>query len=137
MTHPPAPGWIEPSEDERYRPFEDDDLEEWWRGTGYDELRELLLWRWDPIGVAEWFPDAANEYHDFGRPIVRLLASRARADRLAEHLHEVARDHIGTGDPSVVHPSAETRRAAEEIVAWFPRSRHRWREFGTPARPPA
>jgi hypothetical protein len=29
----------------------------WWRETGEHELRQELLWSWDPLGVADPFPN--------------------------------------------------------------------------------
>lgn len=58
----------------------------WWKQTGEHELRQLLLWRWDPIGVAELFPNTADEYDGYAPQIVQILRRGGPAEELADHL---------------------------------------------------
>jgi hypothetical protein len=37
-----------------------DQAERWADEAGFGELRQVLLWRWDPIGLAESFPNAVR-----------------------------------------------------------------------------
>lgn len=46
-----------------------DEFARWWHETGEHELRQLLLWRWDPIGVADYFPNTVGE------PLPRILTA--------------------------------------------------------------
>src|SRR3954468_15284766 len=47
----------------------------WGNEAGFAELRQLLFWRWDPIGVGDAFPVTADEYDLYAR----VLLSRLRA----------------------------------------------------------
>jgi hypothetical protein len=47
----------------------------WWKEAGERELRQLLLWRWDPIGVADHFPATEHEYDDYAGTIAKSLHS--------------------------------------------------------------
>ena len=108
-------------------PFADDDVETWFTATGEAELTELLHWRWDPIGIADHFPYAANEYASYCRQLVELLEDGADADEIADRLAEISRDWIAGEDP--VAPRVAPTKAAEAIVAWHEASRRRWRDF--------
>jgi hypothetical protein len=94
----------------------------WWRETGERELRQVLFWRLDPIGVANGFPDMADEYDDYGPGVVALLRAGASEDDLADHLAFVERETIGvpTDDPD--------RRAevAQLLTLWFATSVDSW-----------
>jgi hypothetical protein len=120
--------------DAALEPFSEPALAEWWSATGRSELAELLHWRWDPLGIACAFPDAADEYVGYEVPIAELLHGGADAAELARHLHDVHARRMGMAEPDAA-PSAETIRAAEEIAAWYEASLRRWRALGTPARP--
>lgn len=50
----------------------------WWDETGDYELRQILHWRWDPIGVANVFPYAADEYGNYAPTIVDALRAGRR-----------------------------------------------------------
>ena len=94
----------------------------WWRETGERELRQVLFWRWDPIGVAEAFPDTADEYDGYGPGVVALLRAGASEDDLADHLGFVERETmlLSSDDPD--------RRAevAQLLASWFGNSLARW-----------
>ena len=45
---------------------------EWWRHRGGQELRRLLMERWDPIGVND-APEAASEYDGYRAAVIQLL----------------------------------------------------------------
>jgi hypothetical protein len=49
----------------------------WWKETGEHELRQILLWRRDPIGVADFFPNTAEEYDGYAPQIVQSLRNGA------------------------------------------------------------
>jgi hypothetical protein len=63
----------------RSEPLSNDALERWWTETGEFELRQILHWKWDPIGVAYKFPWAADEY-DMYVPQVAESLKRNGAD---------------------------------------------------------
>jgi hypothetical protein len=94
----------------------------WWRETGKRELRQVLFWRWDPIGVSESFPATADEYDDYGPGVVALLRAGASEDDVADHLAFVERETIGL---PIDHPE---RRAevAERLTTWYANSVGSW-----------
>lgn len=101
----------------------DPPFEEWWREAGFRELRQLLLWRWDPIGVADHsFSWAESEYDMYARPLAELLHDGATAEEVYDHLERIAVEDITVG--------GTTRETAELIVRWFEESRACHREFG-------
>lgn len=107
------------SEPERREPS----FEQWWREAGFRELRQLLLWRWDPIGVADHtFPWAESEYDMYARPLAELLDDGASAAEVMEHLDGIASNEITIGSTSP--------EVAELIVRWYEESRACHREFG-------
>jgi hypothetical protein len=54
-------------------PLSTDDFARWWKETGERELRQLLYWVWDPIGVSGSFPWAADEYDGYASQVVQAL----------------------------------------------------------------
>jgi hypothetical protein len=95
----------------------------WWRETGERELRQILFWRWDPIGVADAFPTTADEYDSYGPGVVALLQAGASEDDMADHLGFVERETmlLSGDDPG--------RRAevAQLLASWFGNSIAGWR----------
>jgi hypothetical protein len=67
----------------------------WWREAGEHELRQLLLWRWDPISVADDFPNTADEYDGYAPQLVQALRHGGDADAIAAHLSDVERQSMG------------------------------------------
>ncbi|MGH2990908.1 MAG: putative bifunctional diguanylate cyclase/phosphodiesterase [Solirubrobacterales bacterium] len=106
----------------------------WWKQAGGWQLRQLLFWRWDPIGVADAFPATYDEYDGFARPLVRRLHDGVGKREVVAYLRSVERDQMG------FPPSDERDRAldavAELIVDWYPESIERWREGGRDVREP-
>lgn len=99
----------------------DGEHERWWRQAGSGELRQLLFWRWDPIGVADEFPLTAAEYDSYVEPLATLLRDGASAALLARHLGEIERDEMGfegRSDPLDV---------AELLLRWYAESLDLWR----------
>ena len=89
----------------------------WWKHRGGQEMRELLLTLWDPIGVfgAE---EAQDEYDSYGGVLARLLAEGADKGELAAAL-AAARTRMG------LDPDEADAWAAEHLLAWYPRSARR------------
>jgi hypothetical protein len=103
---------------------QDDDFERWWRTTGFRELRQVLLWRWDPLGVDDCFPATEDEYDAYARPVAELLAGGADAEAIVDLLAEIEHDVMsvvgGTGRGPI----------GEIVVEWYEQSRDSYREFG-------
>ncbi len=103
-----------------------DEFARWWRETGERELGQLLLWRWDPIGVADDFPYTAGEYDDYAPQIAQKLRAGADGKAVADHLRTVERDAMD---------GPFTRRKRLDYLAsllrqWYENSQASWREFG-------
>jgi hypothetical protein len=92
------------------------EFSDWWRAAGEHELRQLLFWVWDPIGVNEHFPVTADEYDRYAIEVATILASGASVPVLAEFLHAIARDRMGLVGP---RPDA----VAGQLHQWYRQSR--------------
>lgn len=98
----------------------------WWRETGAYELQQLLLWRWDPIGVADDFPYTADEYDDYAPQVVQLLRRGGEGKALVDHLRTVEREAMDG-------PLTSRKRLgylASFLSQWYQNSQASWREFG-------
>jgi hypothetical protein len=98
----------------------------WWKQTGEHELRQLLLWRWDPIGVADMFPNTADEYDGYAPQVIQLLRKGAQAEQLAAHLAAVERDAMGLsrGSPE------RLEHLGRLLLLWYENSQASWEDFG-------
>lgn len=103
---------------------QDDAFEEWWRATGFRELRQVLLWRWDPLGVDDDFPYAEDEYDSYARPLAELLAGGADAEAVVDFLAEIEIEVMGGMSGTDRGPIGEI------VVHWYEQSRAAYREFG-------
>jgi len=84
----------------------------WWQAAGQQELRGLVVLRWDPLGVADE-PTAYDAYDAYLGRIARD-AFALDVGRTTARLVEIERDSIGTG---VVDERA-LRPVAAQLVAW-------------------
>lgn len=96
----------------------------WWKQTGGQELRRLLIDIWDPIGV-KGHPEAADEYDSYRSGIVGLVRNGASAGELAEHL-AFAEERMGLSTAP-----ESLRLVAEQLLVWYPASIARWRQGPT------
>jgi hypothetical protein len=62
----------------------------------FDEVREILLREWDPIGVAH-NPECQDEYDRYARTICRYLEEGADEYRLAAYLTQTRAVAMGRG----------------------------------------
>lgn len=99
----------------------------WWRETGERELRQVLFWRWDPIGVASFFPDTADEYDGYAAQIVSLLREGSPPQDIADYLAGVEREQMGLGEPAA--PCGRLEPLVMFISAWYRGSQDRWTQF--------
>ena len=98
----------------------------WWRETGERELRQVLFWRWDPLGVSDYFPNTADEYDGYAPGVVALLRLGVAPDVLADHLDFLEREPMGL-PPRDATPRIEV---AELLGAWFVNSIDAWAQHG-------
>jgi hypothetical protein len=104
----------------------------WWKEAGGWQLRQLLFWQWDPIGVNEAFPWSYDEYDNYAGPIVTQLGSGADAMEIARYLDRVATVNMGLGvsaGRSETGPSSDLVDLAQRIVDWYPSSIEWWRSW--------
>ncbi len=128
--------WPAPHELEPLVVRKEPEFEQWWEDDGFRELRQLLLWRWDPVGVADIaFPHVESEYDQYARGIAELLHDRGSSRDLAAHLESLELHLVNPreGEDAI----ARIRELAERLVAWYDESRRCHREFGPrDTRPP-
>ena len=61
--------------------------ERWWKGAGEEELRELLMRAWDPIGVRDE-PLAYSEYDSYLQQIFSKLRAGGTQGRFGTTSHQ-------------------------------------------------
>jgi hypothetical protein len=103
-----------------------DEFARWWKETGERELREVLFWKWDPIGVNVVFPRTANEYDGYAPQVVAALRKGASEAEIIDLLRGFERDHMGLHSASV----ERLEPVASDICGWFEESQSSWQEFG-------
>ena len=108
------------------KPLTTEAFARWWRETGEHELRQLLLWRWDPIGVADHFPNTADEYDDYASDVVQVLRDGGEADDVAEHLREIEREWMD----GPLSPPDRLAYLGELIHEWYWNSQASWSDHG-------
>ena len=93
----------------------------WWHQRGQRELRQILYWCWDPIGLNDAFPLTEDEYDGYAGKVVDLVKTGSDQEAIAEYLGAVERDSI-TLSTSHDHRLAVGRR----VVEWYPNSLDYW-----------
>ena len=67
-----------------------------------ENIRQILLYEWDPIGVKE-IPEARDEYDSYVSGVYRLLTSNISAQQIAEHLAKVESEQMGLNPQPMQH----------------------------------
>jgi hypothetical protein len=104
----------------------EEEFARWWAETGEHELRQVLYWKWDPIGVNDVFPASADEYDHYAPKVVSALRGGARENEVVDLLRTFETEWMGLSGDRTDH----LRTVAEDIVGWFEESQDRWRELG-------
>jgi hypothetical protein len=86
----------------------------------------VLLWRWDPLGVADLFPNTADEYDGYAPQVVQALRNGASETELMQLLARFERDSMGLRAPALTR----LRPLADSLLLWFQNSQDSWRNFG-------
>jgi hypothetical protein len=89
------------------------EFSDWWRDTGEQELRQLLYWVWDPIGLNPDFPHASDEYDRYAIEVATALASGMPQSTLAALLGSIEQNRMGMG-PRPLDAIAERLREWHE-----------------------
>jgi hypothetical protein len=84
------------------------------RSADFLELRQILYWVWDPIGVRDGFPCNAKEYDQYVAELLPRLEAGAGPDDVAAYLVAVERDAISVGDGP-----DHAMEVAEAVTYWF------------------
>lgn len=101
----------------------DDEHERWRRETGFRELRALLHWHWDPVGIADDFPVCEDEYDDYVNPVIKRLRDGGGAEAAGEYLRSIEREWMGGS-------GACSEAIAPTVAHWYETSLDRWRRGG-------
>lgn len=78
------------------------------------ELRQILYWRWDPLGVNDAFPLNAGEYDRYADGLLTRLEAGAREDDVTTYLEWIEREWITVGVGT-----ARERGIGEAVAWWF------------------
>lgn len=86
-------------------------------------MRQILYWRWDPIGISNAFPNTWDEYDAYMGKVVALAKRGAPAQEIAAYLESVEME-------SIELPTDEATRSdvAERVLYWYDESLRRWGE---------
>lgn len=106
--------------------LDSEEFARWWSETGERELRQLLFWRWDPIGVSDAFPNTADEYDDYAPQIVSALRTGASEHDIDALLATFECDAIGLTPRS----RDGVRPVVPLLFHWIENSQDSWRAFG-------
>jgi hypothetical protein len=95
-----------------------------WSRTGIAELRQLLYWTWDPIGVNHDFPRTADEYDAYTHAILGRLHHGDRRADIARYLRDSETELLGErgSDPSSLD------QLAGRLINWYDDSISYWLE---------
>jgi hypothetical protein len=105
-----------------------DQFARWWRETGENELRQLLFWRWDPVGVADYFPNTADEYDLYAPQLVQVLREGGDAGAIAAHLRDIERQRMD----GPLTSKRRLRDVGSLIRDWYDTSYDSWSAWGPP-----
>ena len=99
----------------------------WWKQTGEHELRQVLFWRWDPIGVSDHFPNTVDEYDGYAPQIARALRAEASDEELGRMILGFEHEAMGLSP----RPDVDRVQTLVGLLRlWFENSQDSWRDFG-------
>jgi hypothetical protein len=75
------------------------------------DIREILLWEWDPIGVND-IPEAEDEYDAYLEPVYSLLTSGKGVGEMFEYLSWLEHEYMGLS----YDQGTATQEIAEKLV---------------------
>ena len=92
--------------------------------VGFRELRQILYWRWDPLGVDRAFPATEDEYDDYARVLMSRLRKGARSQDVAAYLSSAESGSMGQRFSDDV----KLEELGKRILDWFEESLSIWME---------
>lgn len=95
---------------------------EWTMQSGFGELRQILYWRWDPIGVDNAFPITADEYDSYVEGLLSRLWRGIQPAAIADCLRQAERESMGSGYTA----EAELLALGQRIADWHENSIDLW-----------
>jgi hypothetical protein len=105
----------------------DDQHAEWAHAAGFPQLRQVLLWQWDPIEIADVLPYTEDEYDTYVRVLLTRLREGAGASDVAAYLLAVEVEAMG----GRYSDDAKLSALGEHIVEWHRKSTDHWLAFGS------
>lgn len=107
-----------------------DERRQWWTTKGQVQLRQLLYWLWDPIGVNDYFPNSHDEYDSYADAMGELMVGTADEEALAAGVLEaVRRAQAAMGFEQKEGAEDDRRILTEMILEWRRQSIGLWKEF--------
>jgi hypothetical protein len=94
----------------------------WSNDTGLRELRQILYWRWDPLGVSDDFPVTEDEYDSYAQMLLGRLRQGLDEDGIADYLLAVEKESMGQRLSSNEH----LRHVADLVLGWYEQSMLSW-----------
>ena len=88
----------------------------------YQRVDEVLLYMWDPIGVAGC-PEARDEYHGYLPHVFSLLVNQGTAEDIVAYLVKIETDNMGLSMSDRVRERAQKVAEVLEQYHDFIRSR--------------
>jgi hypothetical protein len=105
--------------------------EAWWAETGRGQLRQLVYWRWDPIGVSGEFPTTHDEYNIYADAMRDpLVAETDDGELKAGVLRAVLGAQTSMGLERKPKAEEDRRRLTDLILDWRYQSIWLWKEYG-------
>ncbi len=95
-----------------------------WSTVAFVELRQLLYWRWDPIGVEDAFPRTSDEYDDYARVLLTRIRRGESAQELARYLRDVETELVGQR----LSDWTTLEQFASRLIDWYEDSTGYWLE---------
>jgi hypothetical protein len=100
----------------------------WWESVGQDQLRQLLYWRWDPIGINSEFPNTNDEYDHYAEAMRELLLGDLVGDELEARVLEALRQaQVAMGLEEKTGAEDSRQEAAALVLTWRDRAIRMWR----------
>jgi hypothetical protein len=109
-------------------PLSDEQFPRWADEVGFDELRQILFWRWDPIGIQDSFPNTADEYDRYARVLLTRLRDNVTPPEIAAYLVDVEKSRMFFGRQQ--SEDGDLHALGDRIAAWYDRSATRWLRLG-------